>query len=163
MVTNRYNKSHFLQSSTQVWTGTYGVLQLEDDNGNLVDIYLGRSSTINFLFLIPFLLSYRWFWSWEGSCSKVMKHICVPVIHCKGWHVFPGKVFLENSLRWEDKERHRCDWNKQPAQVCWRRWSEINTDKNCRTEPQVCQSLAEVPWLKFLDTTDITSGQSEGG
>ena len=59
VVNNRYNKSQFLKSSTQVWTGTYGVLQLEDDNGNLVDIYLGRSSTINILFLISFLRSYR--------------------------------------------------------------------------------------------------------
>ena len=59
VVTNRNNKSYILPSSIQVWTGTYGVLQLEDDNGNFVDIYLGRSCTINFFFLILFLCSYR--------------------------------------------------------------------------------------------------------
>ena len=26
----------------QVWTGTLGILQLEDEDGNMVDIYLGK-------------------------------------------------------------------------------------------------------------------------
>ena len=28
--------------SLQVWTGTLGILQLEDEDGNMVDIYLGK-------------------------------------------------------------------------------------------------------------------------
>ena len=34
----------------------------------------------------------------------------------------------------------------------------IGTNNIHRTEDKICTPIEEVPWLKFLDTTDITSG-----
>ena len=34
----------------------------------------------------------------------------------------------------------------------------IGTNNIHRTEEKICTPIEEVPWLKFLDTADITSG-----
>ena len=37
----------------------------------------------------------------------------------------------------------------------------VGTNNIHRTEEKICTPIEEVPWLKFLDTTDITSGEEK--
>jgi len=98
----RYLAEYFY-GTLQVWTGTLGILQLEDEDGNLVDIYLDETG----LEKIPVP---KFFWKIAYD-EKTKKGIAV-----------------------------------------------VGTNNVHRTEEKICTPIEEVTWLKFLDTTDITSG-----